>query len=73
LPLLPSGVRSAPAQNARSPWPVTITARTLSSASVTSMASIISSIIVRVKAFILSGRCSVSVAIPSAISSLIWV
>jgi hypothetical protein len=43
-----SGVRSAPAQNARSPAPVTITARTLSSASVWSNASTISAIIVRV-------------------------
>ena len=69
----PSGVRSAPAQNARSPCPVTMTARTLSSASVTSSASINSCIITRVKAFIFSGRWSVTVAMPSAMSSLICV
>jgi hypothetical protein len=44
---------------------VKITARTASSASVRSIASMISFIIVPVKAFIFSGRLSVSVAMPS--------
>ena len=57
----PPDDRSAPAQNAR-PAPVTITARTSSSASARSNASIISFIIVPVNAFSLSGRDNVIVA-----------
>ena len=60
--VFPPAERSAPAQNARSPDPVTITARTSSSASVRSNASSSSFIIVPVNAFIFSGRCSVIVA-----------
>ena len=53
--------RSAPAQNAR-PSPVTMTARTESSASAMSKAEIISRIIVSVKALSFSGRDNVNVA-----------
>jgi hypothetical protein len=59
--------KSAPAQYAR-PEPVTITARTPSSASARSNAAIISRIIVPVKAFNLSGRCNVMVATRSLTS-----
>ena len=59
--------RSAPAQNPR-PAPVTITARTSSSASMRSKASMISFIIVPVKALSCSGRLSVIVAMWSATS-----
>ena len=59
--------RSAPAQNAW-PAPVTITARTESSASAMSNAAIISRIIVTVNALSFSGRESVNVAIESATS-----
>src|SRR5207249_6196606 len=58
---------SAPAQNAR-PAPVTITARTVSSASARSKASISSRIIVGVKAFSFSGRLSVIVSTPPSTS-----
>ena len=61
----PPAERSAPAQNAR-PSPVTMTARTESSASAKSKAEIISRIIVSVKAFSFSGRESVNVAIDPA-------
>ena len=64
----PPPPRSAPAQNARSPEPVTITARTSSSASTWSNASITSCIIRPVNAFIRSGRCSVIVATESVTS-----
>ena len=59
--------RSAPAQNPR-PAPVKITARTSSSASVWSSASMISFIIVPVNAFSASGRLRVIVATWSATS-----
>ena len=59
--------RSAPAQNPR-PAPVTITARTSSSASIRSNASIISFIITPVNALSCSGRFSVIVAMCSATS-----
>lgn len=60
--------RSAPAQNPR-PAPVTTTALTVSSASVTSNAAISSSAMMCVKAFSRSGRCRVMVATWSAIRS----
>jgi hypothetical protein len=59
--------KSAPAQNAR-PAPVTMTTRTLSSASAWSNASSISFIMMPVKALSFSGRLSVIVAILSATS-----
>jgi len=61
----PPAERSAPAQKPR-PAPVTITTLTASSASVASKAAIMSSIIWLVKAFSLSGRFSVMVAMPSS-------
>ncbi len=61
----PPPERSAPAQKPR-PAPVTITAFTWSSPSVASKAAIMSSIICVVKAFSLSGRFRVIVAIPSS-------
>lgn len=64
----PPEPRSAPAQNARSPDPVTIATLTSSSASMRSKASISSCIIVPVNAFIRSGRCNVIVAMPSVTS-----
>jgi hypothetical protein len=63
----PPAARSAPAQKPR-PAPVTITARTSSSASIASKAAIISTIIWPVKALSRSGRLSVIVAIPSSTS-----
>ncbi len=63
----PPAERSAPAQNPR-PAPVTITARTASSASIASNAAIMSTIIWPVKAFSFSGRFSVMVAMPSSTS-----
>ena len=59
--------RSAPAQKAR-PAPVTMIARTSSSASARSKASIISANISPVKALSFSGRLRVSVRIPSSTS-----
>ena len=63
--LAPPSARSAPAQKAR-PAPVTMTALTLSSASVASKAAITSVFIWWVKAFSRSGRFSVMVATPSS-------
>ena len=63
----PPAERSAPAQKPR-PAPVTITARTASSASVRSNAAIMSTIIWVVKAFSRSGRLRVMVAMPSSTS-----
>ncbi|WRL65068.1 hypothetical protein U6N30_05060 [Blastococcus brunescens] len=59
--------RSAPAQNAR-PDPVTTTTRTASSASAAAATAASSSAMVEVKAFSRSGRCSHTVATPSATS-----
>src|SRR2546426_2516175 len=61
----PPAERSAPAQNAR-PAPVTITARTVSSASAASKASTSSPSVVAVTALSFSGRASVTSATPSA-------
>jgi hypothetical protein len=72
LNVSPPPERSAPAQNPR-PRPVTITARTESSASVRSNASIISAIIVPVNALSTSGRSRVRVAMRSLTSSSICV
>src|SRR2546425_96492 len=63
----PPAERSAPAQNAR-PAPVTITARTVSSASAASKASTSSPSVVAVTALSFSGRASVTSATPSATS-----
>ncbi len=65
--VLPSAARSAPAQNPR-PAPVTTIARTSSSPSARSNASISSRPIVGVNAFRRSGRLSVIVSTPSATS-----
>ena len=59
--------RSAPAQKAR-PAPVTTTTRTASSASAAAATAASSAAMVRVKVFSRSGRCSVTVATPSATS-----
>src|SRR4051794_5297875 len=67
LKVSPPASRSAPAQNAR-PSPVTMTARTSSSASVRSKASRSSRPMTPVKAFILSGRFRGMVATLSATS-----
>ena len=67
LKVSPPAERSAPAQNAR-PAPVTITARTLSSASDKSNAATISCSIVFVNALSFSGRFNVIVAIFSLTS-----
>ena len=66
----PPRSRSAPAQNAR-PAPVTITARTASSSSARSNASISSRAIVSVQAFMRSGRLRVIVRMPSSTSAAI--
>ena len=64
---LPSTLRSMPAQNAR-PAPVTITARTSSSALTSTNVASSSSAISTVNALSCSGRSSVTVRTPSSTS-----
>ena len=65
LKVPPPPDKSAPAQNPR-PEPVITTARTLSSASISSNTMCNSRIMVLVNALSFSGRCNVTVATPSA-------